>query len=125
MSYAGFWGQAALPLTEFIARAGRLGYRSVMIAGKRPHLSPLDASSQKLEEVQAALRQAGVTCDVIAGYTNLAPGRAAEVPDAEFQIAYVESLATDRRQGGCEGRPHLHGLRIRRQRPDRTLAAQS
>lgn len=93
VSYAGFWGQAALPLTEFIARAGKLGYPSVMIAGKRPHLSPLDASPQKLEEVQAALRQAGVTCDVIAGYTNLAPGRAAEVPDAEFQIAYVESLA--------------------------------
>jgi sugar phosphate isomerase/epimerase len=43
--------------------------------------------------VQSALRQANVTCDVIAGYTNLAPGRAAEVPDAEFQIAYIESLA--------------------------------
>lgn len=93
VSYAGFWGQAALPLAEFISRAGKLGFASVMIAGKRPHLSPLDASPQKLEEVQAALQQAGVTCDVIAGYTNLAPGRAAEVPDAEFQIAYVESLA--------------------------------
>jgi sugar phosphate isomerase/epimerase len=93
VSYAGFWGQASLPLAEFIARAGKLGFASVMIAGKRPHLSPLDASPQKLEEVQAALRQADVTCDVIAGYTNLAPGRAAEVPDAEFQIAYVESLA--------------------------------
>ena len=43
VSYAGFWGQAALPLAEFIARAGRLGFASVMIAGKRPHLSPLDA----------------------------------------------------------------------------------
>jgi sugar phosphate isomerase/epimerase len=93
VSYAGFWGQASLPLNEFIAHAGKLGFASVMIAGKRPHLSPLDASPQKLQEVQEALRQAGVTCDVIAGYANLAPGRAAEVPDAEFQIAYVESLA--------------------------------
>jgi sugar phosphate isomerase/epimerase len=93
VSYAGFWGQAALPLTEFIARAGKLGFASVMIAGKRPHLSPLDASPQRLEEVQAALERGGVRCDVIAAYTNLAPGRAAEVPDAEFQIAYVESLA--------------------------------
>ena len=93
VSYAGFWGQASLSLVEFIARAGRLGFKSVMIAGKRPHLSPLDASPQKLEEVQAAMRQAGVTCDVIAAYTNLAPGTAAEVPDGELQIAYVESLA--------------------------------
>lgn len=92
VSYAGFWGQAALPLTEFIARAGRLGFSSVMIAGKRPHLSPLDATPQLLREVQAALSRSGVTCEVLAAYTNLAPG-AAEVPDAEMQIAYVESLA--------------------------------
>jgi sugar phosphate isomerase/epimerase len=30
---------------------------------------------------------------VIAAYTDLAPGRAAEVPTTEFQIAYVENLA--------------------------------
>jgi len=93
VSYAGFWGQASLPLTEFIARAGKLGYSSVMIAGKRPHLSPLDAAPELLAEVQAALRQAKVACDVIAGYTNLGSGSAAEVPLAEMQIAYVESLA--------------------------------
>src|SRR4051812_4346583 len=93
VSYAGFWGQASLPLTEFIARAGKLGYSSVMIAGKRPHLSLLDAAPELLAEVQAALRQAKVACDVIAGYTNLGSGSAAEVPLAEMQIAYVESLA--------------------------------
>jgi sugar phosphate isomerase/epimerase len=92
VSYAGFWGQAALTVEEFIARAGKLGFSSVMLAGKRPHLSPLDAMPERLEQVQAALRQAGVTCDVIAGYTNLASGAAAEVPIAEMQIAYVESL---------------------------------
>jgi sugar phosphate isomerase/epimerase len=93
VSYAGFWGQASLPLNEFIARAGRLGYESVMIAGKRPHLSPLDAMPEMLEGVQTALKQARVTCDVIAGYTNLASGSAAEVPLDEMQIGYVESLA--------------------------------
>ena len=93
VSYAGFWGQASLPLTDFITRSGRLGYSSVMIAGKRPHLSPLDARSDLLRETKAALAAAGVTCDVVAGYTNLAPGPAAEVPQLEFQIAYVESLA--------------------------------
>src|SRR5262245_8636852 len=93
VSYAGFWGQAALPLTEFIARAGRLGFASVMIMGKRPHLSPLDATPGFLKSLKIAFKDAGVSCDVIAGYTNLAPSSAAEVPAIEFQIAYVESLA--------------------------------
>jgi sugar phosphate isomerase/epimerase len=93
VSYAGLWGQAVLPLTEFIARAGRLGYASVMLMGKRPHLSPLDATPECLRSLKEALGQAGVSCDVIAGYTNLAPSSAAEVPAIEWQIAYVESLA--------------------------------
>ncbi|HEY2415657.1 MAG TPA: sugar phosphate isomerase/epimerase family protein [Pirellulaceae bacterium] len=92
VSYAGFWGQAALTVEEFIARAGKLGFSSVMLAGKRPHMSPLDATPERLEQIQAALRQAGITCDVIAGYTNLASSAAAEVPTTEMQIAYVESL---------------------------------
>jgi len=95
ISYAGFWGQAALSLPDFIARAGQLGYGSVMIAGKRPHVSPLDATPEALNTVKSALMKAGVRCDVIAGYTNLAnaPGVGCEVPLVEFQIAYVESLA--------------------------------
>jgi sugar phosphate isomerase/epimerase len=93
VSYAGLWGQATLPLPEFIARAGRLGYASVMLMGKRPHLSPLDANPAWLQSLKDTLKDAGVSCDVIAGYTNLAPGSAAEVPAIEFQIAYVESLA--------------------------------
>jgi sugar phosphate isomerase/epimerase len=93
VSYAGFWGQAALGLTDFIARAGRLGFQSVMLAGKRPHLSPLDATPELVREVRAALDRAGVSCDVLAAYTNLAPSPAAEIPDLEMQIAYVESLA--------------------------------
>lgn len=93
VSYAGFWGQAALPLPEFIARAGQLGYESVMLAGKRPHVSPLDATPEMLQSIKNALKAARVSCGVIAGYTNFAPGSATEVPLIEFQIAYVESLA--------------------------------
>jgi len=93
VSYAGLWGQATLALPEFISRAGRLGYPSVMLMGKRPHLSPLDATPEFLKSLKEALRAAKVSCDVIAGYTNLAPGSAAEVPAVELQIAYVESLA--------------------------------
>ncbi len=93
VSYAGLWGQAALSLTDFIAHAGRLGYPSVMLMGKRPHLSPLDANPAQLKVLKQALQGARVTCEVIAGYTNLTPGRASEVPALEFQISYVESLA--------------------------------
>jgi sugar phosphate isomerase/epimerase len=93
ISYAGFWGQDSLPLPEFITHAGELGFASTMVAGKRPHLSPLDATPERVQQVKDALKAAQVSCDVIAGYTNLAPGSAGEVPLIEFQIAYVESLA--------------------------------
>src|SRR3954468_14015072 len=93
VSYAGFWGQAALPLGEFIARAGQLGFRSVMLAGKSPHVSPLDATPAFLDALISALTGADVRCDVIAAYTHLAPSAASEVPAIEMQIAYVESLA--------------------------------
>jgi len=93
VSYAGLWGQAALPLPEFITRAGKLGYASVVLMGKRPHLSPLDATPAVLESLRRALKEAGLTCQVIAAYTDLAPSAAAEVPTIELQIAYVEALA--------------------------------
>jgi sugar phosphate isomerase/epimerase len=93
VSYAGLWGQGTLTVPEFIRRAGQLGYRSVMIMGKRPHLSPLDATPGFLKAIKGALQDSGVSCDVLAGYTNLAPATAAEVPAIEHQIAYVESLA--------------------------------
>jgi len=95
ISYAGFWGQDTLGLTDFITHAGKLGYPSVMIAGKRPHLSPLDATQEFVRPVQDALAAANVRCDVIGAYTNLAQpaGLGSEVPHLELQIAYVESLA--------------------------------
>jgi sugar phosphate isomerase/epimerase len=101
VSYAGYWGQATLSASELIARAGKLGFASVMLAGKRPHLSPLDANAAYLEQIQESLKAAGITCDAIAGYTNLSSGPAAEVPLAEFQIAYVESLARIARRLGA------------------------
>ena len=95
VSYAGFWGQSALPLPAFIARAGQLGFPAAMLMGKRPHFSPLDVGGgeEKLEPVRAALREARVNCAIIGAYTALAPAAAAEVPFIEMQIAYVESLA--------------------------------
>jgi sugar phosphate isomerase/epimerase len=93
VSYAGLWGQHRLDLPEFIAKAAKLGYDTVMLAGKRPHLSPLDADARFVNSVRAALEQHSISCGVIAGYTDLAPTAAAEVPYLEMQIAYVDSLA--------------------------------
>lgn len=93
VSYAGYWGQHQLDVFEFIARAAVFGYDAVMIAGKRPHLSPLDATEEYLAAIKATLEQNNIGCAVIAGYTDLSPSGAAEVPTTEMQIAYVESLA--------------------------------
>jgi len=93
VSYAGYWGQQRLDLHDFIAKAAELGYDAVMLAGKRPHLSPLDADDDFLASIKASLSDHKIECGVIAGYTDLSPTAAAEVPYFELQIAYVESLA--------------------------------
>jgi sugar phosphate isomerase/epimerase len=93
VSYAGYWGQEALELPDFIRRAGELGYRGVMLAGKRPHLSPLDANAERLAMIGELLTEHRLECSVIAGYTDFAAASAAEVPYLEMQIQYVESLA--------------------------------
>ena len=101
VSYAGLWGQAALGVCEFIDKAALLGYGGVMLAGKRPHLSPLDATPERLGQVKEALARNGVRCEAVAGYTDFAGGGAAELPYGEMQVAYVESLARLAATLGC------------------------
>ncbi len=64
-----------------------------MLAGKRPHLSPLDTHENHIALIRSELAAHAVTCGVIAGYTDLSPTTAAEIPYLELQIAYVESLS--------------------------------
>ena len=92
ISYAGLWGQASLDLRAFVRRAADLGFDEVMVAGKRPHLSPLDYTPEAVVAVREDLASAGVRCPVVAAYTDLTTAPAAEVPYLEMQIAYVESL---------------------------------
>jgi sugar phosphate isomerase/epimerase len=93
ISYAGFWGQQAIDLPQFFEQAAALGFGGVMLAGKRPHLSPLDASAERVHEIKQALARNRLRCEVVAAYTDFAGGAAAEVPHVELQVAYVESLA--------------------------------
>jgi sugar phosphate isomerase/epimerase len=92
VSYAGLWGQQRLDLSPFIAKAAELGYGSVMLMGKRPHLSPLDASEAALDSLRKCLAQHRVACAAVAGYTDFAAQRALEVPFVEMQFDYVASL---------------------------------
>jgi len=101
ISYAGLWGQHTLSLADFFQQAASLGYDGVMIAGKRPHLSPLDATPPCLEQVKQTLDRLGLRCEVIGAYTDFAGGPAGEVPYVELQVAYVASLARLAAELGC------------------------
>lgn len=101
ISYAGLWGQAALDLRKLIRRTKELGFDAVMLAGKRPHLSPLDADERLIGALQSELKEAGVVCPVVAAYTDFGGTVAAEVPYLEMQISYVEALCRIGRQLGA------------------------
>lgn len=92
VSYAGFWGQHTLSVNDFIAQAAQLGYDSVMLMGKRPHLSPLDVTPEEIESIQGALHEHQIKCSIIGGYTDFSGTGAAEVPFLEMQIQYVQQL---------------------------------
>jgi sugar phosphate isomerase/epimerase len=93
VSYAGFWGQHRFDLPEFIRHAARLGYSQVMLAGKRPHLSILDAHAETIESIRRALDDSSLTAPIVGAYVDAAGGPSAEVPYLEMQIAYVARLA--------------------------------
>ncbi len=95
VSYAGLWGQQRLDLAGFVAKAAELGYRSVMLMGKRPHLSAFDTSEADLASLRATLGHHQVRCRAVAGYTDFSPHAAAEVPFAEMQFDYVRTLCRD------------------------------
>lgn len=93
VGYAGLWGQEMLNVSAFIGKASQLGYESVMLMGKRPHLSPLDATPDRIVAIKRVLEEHTISCDVVGGYTDFSPTTAAEIPYYEMQLAYVESLA--------------------------------
>jgi sugar phosphate isomerase/epimerase len=95
VSYAGYWGQHRLNLPEFFRKAAALGYRSVELGAKRPHLSPLDfRGNAELAKLKQAAVAAGVEIGTIAAYTDFTVGHGSpEVPLVEMQVAYVREAA--------------------------------
>ncbi len=95
ISYAGVWpGQARLPLQGILERAAAHGYEGVMLAGKRPHGSPLDLGPRARDDLRAVLDRQRLTVPVLAGYTDFSAGwEHPDIPLGEAQTAYVVELA--------------------------------
>ena len=102
VSYAGFWGQAALTLEDTIDRAAALGFDGIMLMAKRPHASVLDMTPARRAELRARLEDRGLTCACVAGYTNFTADPAhPDIPLREMQIAHVTELARLAADLGC------------------------
>lgn len=94
VSYAGLWGQAYLSVEDFVDKAAGLGYDGVMLMAKRPHLSALDDGPRQRASLRRRIEKRKLKHVVIAGYTNFtADLEHGEVPQREFQIQHVASLA--------------------------------
>ena len=94
VSYAGLWGQAFLPVEQFVDKAAELGYQGVMLMAKRPHLSVLDFSSRERARLRNRIEANGLAAVCIAGYTNFtADLEHGDIPHREFQIQHVTELA--------------------------------
>src|SRR5689334_1671294 len=94
VSYAGFWGQAFLPLDQFIDKAAELGFDGVMLMAKRPHLSVLDYGIKECERLRERIASRGLRSACLAGYTNFtADLEHGDIPHREMQIQHVAELA--------------------------------
>ena len=94
VSYAGLWGQAFLPVDEFVDKAGALGYQGVMLMAKRPHVSVLDFGSRERARLHSRIEKNGLKAVCIAGYTNFtADLEHGDIPHREIQIQHVTELA--------------------------------
>lgn len=94
VSYAGFWGQAALSLEAFIDKAADLGFGGVLLMAKRPHLSVLDYNAEACRRLRAKIEARALGTVVIAGYTNFtADLEHGDIPNREMQVQHVTELA--------------------------------
>ena len=94
VSYAGLWGQAFLPVDDFLDKAAALGYQGVMLMAKRPHLSVLDYGPKERARLRARLEKNDLQTVCTAGYTNFtADLEHADIPHREIQVQHVTELA--------------------------------
>jgi sugar phosphate isomerase/epimerase len=91
VSYAGLWGQPALPLEKVAEKAAKLGFDGLLVMGKKPHLSPLQVGEAELVSIKKTLHRWGLQAIGVAAYNDFFMAAPAEVPVEEFQLAYIEA----------------------------------
>ncbi len=103
IGYAGVWrGQAQLTVDEFLVKAKELGFNSVMIMAKRPHLSPLDYDETARKKLKARLKELNLTLAGLAGYSDFTAGTDKPgIPHLEIQAAYIGEVARLARDLDC------------------------
>ena len=102
VSYSGSWGQHFLSVEEFLDKAAELGFDSVMLMAKRPHLSVLDWNQGARARLRSRVEKLSLRVACIAGYTNFtADLEHRDIPSREFQIRHVVELAEMARDLGC------------------------
>jgi sugar phosphate isomerase/epimerase len=94
VSYAGAWpGHSLLDVDAFLRKAVELGFRSVALVAKRPHVSPLDYDAAARQELKRRIHELGLELAALMGYTDFTAGiERPGIPSAEMNAAYVESL---------------------------------
>lgn len=104
IGYAGVWrGQAQLTTDQFLVKAKDLGFDSVMIMAKRPHLSPLDCGDEARKKLKARMKELGLTLAALAGYSDFTAGiDKPGIPNVEIQAAYVGEVARLARDLDCK-----------------------
>jgi sugar phosphate isomerase/epimerase len=103
VSYAGVWpGQARLTLDDFLERARRLGFETVMLMTKRPHLSPLDFDADARGRLRDRVAGLGLRVVCLAGYNDFCMGAdRPDVPSREMQVLYLRELCRLAADLGC------------------------
>lgn len=94
VSYAGAWpGHSLLDVDAFLRKAVELGYRSVALVAKRPHVSPLDYDSAARQALKKRIAELGLELAALMGYTDFTAGiERPGIPSAEMNAGYVEVL---------------------------------
>ncbi len=68
VSYAGAWpGHSLLDVDSFLRKAADLGFRSVALVAKRPHVSPFDYDAAARRALKGRLRELGLELAALMG----------------------------------------------------------
>ncbi len=104
VSYAGVWrGQTQLTVDEFLVKAKELGFDSVMLVAKRPHVSPVDYDDDARKKLKARMAELGLKLVALAGYTDFTAGvDKPGIPNVEIQATYVGEVAKLARDLGTD-----------------------